>query len=109
MLGRGIISNPGLLDRIAAEADSGEAGTGKETLRKFHQMIYEGYRTIMSGDRNVLFKMKELWTCMIQIFSDNGKYIKRIKKSQRLEEYEAAAAAVFRDLDIMEGAGFRTY
>ena len=104
-----VLSNPGLLDRIAAGADSGEAGTGKETLRKFHQMIYEGYRTIMSGDRNVLFKMKELWTCMIQIFSDNGKYIKRIKKSQRLEEYEAAAAAVFRDLDIMEGAGFRTY
>ena len=109
MLGRGIISNPGLLDRIAAGADSGGAGTGKETLRQFHQMIYEGYRTIMSGDRNVLFKMKELWTCMIQIFSDNGKYIKRIKKSQRLEEYEATAAAVFRDQDIMEGAGFRTY
>ena len=109
MLGRGIISNPGLLDRIAAGADSGGAGTGKETLRQFHQMVYEGYREIMSGDRNVLFKMKELWACMIQIFSDNGKYIKRIKKSQRLEEYEAAVAAVFRDLDIMEGAGFRTY
>lgn len=109
MLGRGIISNPGLLDRIAAGADSGGAGTGKEALRQFHQMVYEGYREIMSGDRNVLFKMKELWACMIQIFSDNGKYIKRIKKSQRLEEYEAAVAAVFRDLDIMEGAGFRTY
>lgn len=109
MFGRGIISNPGLLDRIAAGADSGSAGTGKETLRQFHQMVYEGYREIMSGDRNVLFKMKELWACMIQIFSDNGKYIKRIKKSQRLEEYEAAVAAVFRDLDIMEGAGFRTY
>lgn len=81
----------------------------KETLKRFHQMIYEGYRQIMSGDRNVLFKMKELWACMIQIFSDNGKYIKRIKKSQRLEEYETAAAAVFRDLDILEGAGFRTY
>ena len=26
MLGRGIISNPGLLDRIAAGADSGEGG-----------------------------------------------------------------------------------
>ena len=109
MLGRGIISNPGLLDRIAAGRNSGGPGTDKETLKRFHQMIYEGYRQIMSGDRNVLFKMKELWACMIQIFSDNGKYIKRIKKSQRLEEYETAAAAVFRDLDILEGAGFRTY
>ena len=46
-------------------------------------------------------------------FTDSGKLIflcaYAIKKSQRLEEYEAAAAAVFRDLDIMEGAGFRTY
>ena len=109
MLGRGIISNPGLLDRIAAGTNSDGSGTDKETLKRFHQMIYEGYRQIMSGDRNVLFKMKELWACMIQIFSDNGKYIKRIKKSQRLEEYETAAAAVFRDLDILEGAGFRTY
>lgn len=109
MLGRGIVSNPGLLDRIAAGTNSDGSGTDKETLKRFHQMIYEGYRQIMSGDRNVLFKMKELWACMIQIFSDNGKYIKRIKKSQRLEEYETAAAAVFRDLDILEGAGFRTY
>lgn len=109
MLGRGIISNPGLLDWIGVEAGSGNAKNNKETLRQFHQMVYEGYREIMSGDRNVLFKMKELWACMIQIFSDNGKYIKKIKKSQRLEEYEAAVAAVFRDLDILEGAGFRTY
>lgn len=109
MLGRGIISNPGLLDRIGAGTDLGGAGRDKETLRQFHQMIYEGYREIMSGDRNVLFKMKELWACMIQIFTDNGKYIKRIKKSQKLEEYEAAVSAVFRDLDILEGAGFRTY
>ena len=109
MLGRGIISNPGLLDWIGVEAGLGNAKNNKETLRQFHQMVYEGYREIMSGDRNVLFKMKELWACMIQIFSDNGKYINKIKKSQRLEEYEAAVAAVFRDLDILEGAGFRTY
>ena len=60
MLGRGIISNPGLLDRIAAGRNSGGPGTDKETLKRFHQMIYEGYRQIMSGDRNVLFKMKEM-------------------------------------------------
>lgn len=104
MLGRGIIANPGLLDEIADHRD-----TEKETLETFHRMVYEGYRQTISGDRNVLFKMKELWACMIQIFSDNGTYIKKIKKSQRREEYEAAAAAVFRDLDIAEGAGFRTY
>lgn len=111
MFGRGIISNPGLLDRIeACTADSGERDKerDKEKLKAFHQLIYESYQEIISGDRNVLFKMKELWICMIQIFSDHDKYIKKIKKSQRLEEYESAVAAVFRDLDILEGAGFRT-
>lgn len=108
MMGRGIISNPGLAERIAGQALDLSC-PGKERLKQFHQLVYDGYREVISGDRNVLFKMKELWACMIQIFSDNGKYIKKIKKSQRREEYEAAVSAVFRDLDIIEGAGFRTY
>ena len=33
MLDRGIISNPGLLDRIAAGRNSGGPGTDKETLK----------------------------------------------------------------------------
>ena len=55
----------------------------------------------------MLFKMKELWSMMIQIFNDNGRYIKRIKKAQRLEEYEAAVDLILRDLDIVAGEGFK--
>lgn len=95
MLGRGIISNPGLVGMIADRKYM-----DKQILREFHQRVYEGYREIMSGDRNVLFKMKEIWASMIQIFSDNGKYLKRIKKAQKLPEYEAAVDAVFRELDL---------
>ncbi|WP_367932658.1 tRNA dihydrouridine synthase [Enterocloster citroniae] len=104
MMGRGIIANPGLVEAI-------ETGTplDKVRLEEFHQRIYEGYRGIMSGDRNVLFKMKEIWASMIRIFSDDGKYGKKIKKAQRLGEYEAAVSQVFRDLDIVEGAGFKLY
>lgn len=109
MLGRGIITNPGLPGQMAGwdGADAGDTRDFGKMLTAFHQQVFEGYRTVMSGDRNVLFKMKELWACMIQIYTDNGKYIKRIRKSQSLEEYQAAAAAVFRDLDILEGAGYR--
>lgn len=95
MFGRGVISNPGLVGMIV----DGK-GADKETLKKFHGRMYEGYRDIMSGDRNVLFKMKEIWASMIQIFSDNGKYLKRIKKAQRLQEYEEAVEAVFGDLQV---------
>ena len=42
------------------------------------------------GDRNVLFKMKELWFYQIRQFEDAEKYGKKIKKAQRLSEYEEA-------------------
>lgn len=104
MLGRGIIANPGLPDEIR---------TGrlldKGRLMEFHGRLYDGYREIMSGDRNVLFKMKEVWMSMIQIFSDDGRYVKKIKKAQRLSEYESAADQIFKDLDIVPGAGYKLY
>ncbi len=43
---------------------------------------------------------------MIQIFNDSGKYIKKIKKAQRLAEYETAVDLVLRDLEMIPGAGF---
>lgn len=104
MLGRGIIANPGL---------AGEIKTGrpvdKKQLREFHQLLYQGYRGIMSGDRNVLFKMKEIWASMIQIFADSETYGKKIKKAQHLTEYEAVVGRIFSELDIAEGAGFKLY
>lgn len=96
MLGRGLITDPGLVENILN-------GTKleKNLLRDFHDKIYEDYRKTMSGDRNVLFKMKELWSYMISIFSDNSKYAKRIKKSQRRYEYDEAVADLFREQDIL--------
>lgn len=104
MLGRGIIANPGLPDEIRQGRK-----LDKARLMEFHGILYDGYREIMSGDRNVLFKMKEIWMSMIQIFSDDGKYVKKIKKAQRLSEYEIAVNQIFRDLDIVSGAGFKLY
>ena len=99
MLGRGLITNPGLVNDILN-------GTKleKKLLRDFHDSIYEGYRQMMSGDRNVLFRMKELWSYMITMFSDNSKYAKRIKKSQSLRDYDEAVASLFREQDIINEA-----
>lgn len=33
-----------------------------DTLKAFHDEILNGYCEIMSGDRNTLFKMKEIWS-----------------------------------------------
>lgn len=102
MLGRGLVANPGLREEV-----QGEGYLDKERFRTFHGLIYEGYRRIMSGDRNVLFKMKELWSLMIHMFYDEGSYAKKIKKAQRLEEYEAAVDLVLRDLELVRGGGFQ--
>ncbi|MGK0467457.1 MAG: tRNA-dihydrouridine synthase [Clostridium sp.] len=97
MLGRGLLRSPGfnsyITDNIKLE---------KELLKDFHDKIYEDYKRILFGDRNVLFKMKELWFYMISAFSDNVKYAKRIKKSERLCDYDEAVSSLFREQDILE-------
>lgn len=104
MMGRGMIANPGLAEEIRTGRQ-----LDKARLMEFHQRLYDGYREIMSGDRNILFKMKEIWASMIQVFSDDGRYGKKIKKAQRLSEYESAVSRVFTDLDLVAGAGYKLY
>jgi tRNA-dihydrouridine synthase len=97
MIGRGLLANPGLISDI-----TNNIKLEKELLKDFHDRIYEDYKTILFGDRNVLFKMKELWFYMIQMFSDNAKYAKKIRKSERLNDYDAAVLSLFREQDILE-------
>ena len=89
MIGRGIIHNPGLLTHL-----------DKETLLSFHNMILEEYIKISSGERNVLFKMKELWFYMISLFEDAEKVGKKIKKTERLKEYESIINMLFNAYDL---------
>lgn len=95
MLGRGIIHNPGLVSGIE-EGKSLE----KDTLYAFHNEILEEYIKISSGDRNVLFKMKELWFYMLPLFENADKLAKKIKKTERLSEYVAIVNTLFSICDI---------
>ena len=100
MLGRGIIANPGLMKEIK----EGNIIT-KDILKDFHDEILEGYLELLDGEKNSLFKMKELWSYMVHIFSDNKKYAKNIKKAQNLISYKQAVSSLFIEQDIVEGAG----
>ena len=102
MLGRGLIANPGLLSLIL----TGKA-LEKEALQAFHDRIYRDYREVMSGDVNVLFKMKELWNYMQFLFDDSQKHIKRIRKAKSGAEYEDAVRTLFRCCVFVPDAGFR--
>lgn len=98
MLGRGIIANPALINAI----EEGQSLT-KETLLSFHNMIYEEYQEISSGERNVLFKMKELWFYMASLFEDSEKLMKKIKKSEKLKDYEKVIQVLFETCDLRKG------
>lgn len=105
MLGRGLLANPGLLSEILTENPE-TAPMDKVKLKAFHDRIYRDYREVMSGDKDVLFKMKELWNYMQFLFANKEKYIKKIRKANRAAEYESAVASLFCDCEIIPGAGF---
>lgn len=100
MLGRGIIANPGLMDEI-----KNNTFLDKKVLKDFHDEILNNYIELFNEERNAMFKMKGLWAYMIYIFSDNKKYGKKIKKSQDLRDYNEAVLSLFREQEIIKGAG----
>lgn len=95
MIGRGVLRKPDLILQLRGIEISEEEL--KKQLHSFHDEIFDGYRSIMSGDRNTLFKMKELWSYMGESFEGADKYLKQIKKANRLNEYENAVNVIFRD------------
>jgi tRNA-dihydrouridine synthase len=102
MLGRGAVTNPALADEIC-----GKGKLSSELLKNFHDEVYENYRRSIQGDINVLYRMKEFWHYAIQMFSDNAKYAKAIRKAQKLKDYEAAVSSLFKDREIADGNGYR--
>ena len=103
MLGRGILANPGLMNEI-----KNNIFIDKNTLKDFHDEIFNEYRELFNEDRNAIFRMKELWGYMIHIFSDNKKYAKKIKKAQKLDAYNDAISSLFEEQEIIKGAGLFT-
>ncbi|EJO5349463.1 tRNA-dihydrouridine synthase family protein [Clostridium botulinum] len=100
MLGRGIIANPRLINEI-----KNNTNIDKEVLKDFHDEILNKYIEVYNEHRNALFRMKELWGYMIYIFSNNKKYAKKIKKAQKLSDYNEAVLSLFMEQDIIKGAG----
>ena len=95
MLGRGIIGNPALLGQIIN-------GTlpNKEELKRFHDKIYEGYEETISGEKNLLFKMKEIWFYMGNLFVDSQKAMKQIKKATKVIQYRATVERLFLEHEL---------
>ena len=94
MLGRGLLSDPYLIARLKCEELPSEEERRK-TLRTFHDRLFSEYKEVLSGDRNLLYKMKEFWFYLLESFEENEKPRKRIRKCENLSEYEAIVKELF--------------
>lgn len=101
MFGRGILANPCLAEEIL-----GGPPLEQERLRVFCQDLLDSYRAAIPEERNVLFKMKELWLYQIHLFTEHERYAKKIRKARSLAEYEAAVNALFAQQRLIPRAGY---
>ena len=114
MLGRGLLMNPALAEKIVKEGNGATENVDAERteiknnientkillgdrIKEFLDAILDGYCEEMSGERNVLFKMKELWVYLGSGLQASPKLLKQIKKSNSVREYKIAADAIFRE------------
>ena len=81
MLGRGILKAPTLMRELEGK---------KRDLNKWHEFLMElcdEYEKELSGDINVLYKMKEHWYYLFQSLPGNEKAVKAMRKVKHLDEY----------------------
>ncbi len=88
MLGRGAIARPDIFRAIR---------TGKEAsceeLAAFHKELYQIYLAAL-GRKDVLFKMKEIWSFMKTAYPDSDWVWNKIRRSKTNEEFLANAAEI---------------
>lgn len=99
MLGRGLIADPSLVTRLR-----GGPRADKRTLEAFHNALYERFSESFGDRRIAMLRMKEIWFYHLNLFADSERHGKQLRKARSPQEFEAAAAAVFRDLDLLDHA-----
>lgn len=104
MIGRGALMNPAFFRMLRFyKQDGGSLGApAAEELRRFHDLLVERYYERMADDRNVMFKMKELWFYLIHSFEGAEKYGKKIRKAQKLRDYDEAVKGLFEECPVRE-------
>ncbi len=94
MIGRGFLKNPMLANEICGEH------MDVDLVKRFHDELLLGYEEIMSGEKPVLFKMKEIWCYMMDLYKDMDaieKMAKKIRKAEKLSTYKETVDELFKE------------
>lgn len=85
MLGRGLLSDPELIQTIKGNSEDKKLDIKK--LETFLDLLTDSYQEAFQDEKNVLFKLKQLWIYLNGSIRDE-KGLKQIKKSKNLKEYQ---------------------
>lgn len=96
MLGRGLLMDPYLIGRLRGD-NLPEEQVRRQTIQAFHEQLMTEYGAVLSCDRDLLYKMKELWFYMLDSFADSEKARKQIRKCEKLSEYRIITERLFQE------------
>lgn len=85
MIGRGLVMNLNLANEIK---DGKRGEFDRKKFREFLNELLENYMTEMSHEKQVVMKMKELWTYFSMGLDLDKKQLKEIHKVSRVSEYK---------------------
>lgn len=97
MIGRGVIMNPelpGNIKNYSGESTGLDNRIDRMRLKAFLKDITEGYLVEMAGEKQVVMKMKELWTYLSMGLDIDKKQLKAIHKATHLSEYKSAVQMI---------------
>jgi len=97
MIGRGLLRNPFLAEKIKLHTEKPYDEKIK-IIRAFHDNLFDEYSKILSGPSHITNKMKEIWTYMGSFFENGEKIQKRIKKMHHRDNYVDVVNKVFDEL-----------
>jgi len=94
MLGRGLVSDPGMFL---------PEGTTREKLEQFHDALFEAYAIAFGNQRNAMTRLKESWHYLEQRFEGGEKLFKRLRKATDIQDFQSIAKEIFQTLPFLPG------
>jgi tRNA-dihydrouridine synthase len=94
MIGRGLIANPFLAEKIKFNTEKPYDEKIK-IMRAFHDNLFDEYLKILSGSSHITNKMKEILTYMGDFFENGEKIRKKINKRHHRDNYVDIVNKVF--------------
>ena len=97
MLGRGAVADPALFRKLR-----GGPAAAREELQAFTRELYQAYQDFYGQTGTAAQRMREVWFYLIHLFRDPDRLNRPMRRFRTPGEYEAAEAAIFRELELMD-------